>query len=224
MNPIIELKDIYFKYNSNKNSDKIIFKKFNLTILKGEKIAILGDNGSGKTTLLKILNGLIFPQKGIYRFNENIISKKTLKNKTIFYYFRKNCTLLFQNTDLMLFHPLVYDDLAFSLRILKLSETEIQKRIYYYSEIFNIRHLLKENSLFLSSGQKKIIALASLFILEPEVFLFDEPFYSLDNSVKKLMLNIIKESNKTFIISEHNYEIINKICNSKLTLNKNYIL
>lgn len=213
-NNFILLQEIEFYYNKNKK----IFDKFNLTIQNNQKIAIMGINGSGKTTLLKLLNGLIFPQKGKYYFLEKEINKNNLKDKQFHLWFRKNCVMLFQNSDFMFFHSSVYDDLAFSLRLQSLEEDKIKEKIYYWSEIFKITHLLRENPIHLSGGERKKIALAMMFILEPEIILLDEPFNHLDPIYTGHLIEIINSFDKTILFTSHNLDLTLEITKKILIL------
>jgi cobalt/nickel transport system ATP-binding protein len=210
MNKFAILENIYFQFE-NQYRNVFQLSNFSLTINRNQKIAVMGNNGSGKTTLLKILNGLLFPSKGTYYFQDQLITKKTLRNKDFHKFFRKNCVMLFQNTDLMLFHSEVYDDLAFGLRQLKYSNIDIENKVSYFAEIFQIRELLKENPLYLSGGQKKRVALATLFILEPELILLDEPFNELDAGYSQFLIDFIKNLDSTIIFTSHDMELTKEI-------------
>ncbi len=213
MNNIILLKNIDFFYNK-----KCIFKQLNLTIENHTKISIMGINGSGKTTLLKLLNGLLFPSNGNYVFLGKEINKKNLHHKPFHLWFRKNCVLLFQNVDYMFFHPIVYDDLSFLLRILLFEEQQIKEKIQYWAEVFQIEKYLYQNPLYLSGGERKKVALAMLFLLEPEVILMDEPFNHLDPLYIGFMIPILQNYKKTIIFTTHNFELSSEITSNLIVL------
>lgn len=221
MNDFVVLKDIEFTF-TNSGQKKYQFQNFDLNIHKYQKIAIMGINGSGKTTLLKILNGLIFPQNGTYHFQSQPISQQTLKEKELHKNFRKNCVLLFQNAELMLFHSTVYDDLAFGLRQLSQTEDQIKDKVQYWSKVFQIENLLHENPLYLSGGQKKRIALACLFILEPELVLLDEPFNALDPIYTDFLIYFLKEVHTTILFTSHNFTLSESITEDILILHPEY--
>lgn len=214
MNNFLVLQEIEFYYNKNKK----IFDNFNLTIQRSKKIGIMGINGSGKTTLLKILNGLLFPNRGSYFFLNKEINKKNLKDKNFHLWFRKNCVMLFQNSDFMFFHSSVYDDLAFSLRLQSLEEDKIKEKIHYWAEIFKITHLLKENPIHLSGGERKKIALAMIFIIDPELILLDEPLNQLDPIYTGYLIEILNSSEKTILFTSHSFELTKEITNEILIL------
>ncbi|MFN3604345.1 MAG: energy-coupling factor ABC transporter ATP-binding protein [Leptonema sp. (in: bacteria)] len=212
-NDLVILKDVTFGYRNH-----LIFEHLNLSIKKNKKISIMGINGSGKTTLLKILNGLLFLKKGKYIFLEQEITKQKLKNKEFHLWFRKNNALLFQNSDFMFFHPVVYDDLAFSLRMCSINENLIQEKIFYWSDLFRITNLLKKNPIYLSGGERKKIALAMILIQDPELILLDEPFNHLDPVYTGHLIEIFNSINKTILFTSHNFELSSEITEEFLIL------
>ncbi len=202
MNTIIELKNVYFQ-----NKNKIIFQNLNLKIKENQKYAILGINGAGKTSLLKILNGIYFPQKGTYLYRGVEFNQKTIKNKDFYFKFRRECILLFQNADLMFIHPKIQDDLALGLRMQNKSKKEIEKKILKWAEIFDFRNLLNENPLNLSGGERKKIALAMCFLMNPEILLLDEPFNSLDPIFTGILIDLMIKFKRTILFSSHQIQL-----------------
>ncbi|MCS7204454.1 MAG: energy-coupling factor ABC transporter ATP-binding protein [Leptospiraceae bacterium] len=219
--PIVQVQKIKFFY---KNSQNPIFHHLEFSIQPGQKIALMGVNGSGKSTLLKILNGILFPQEGEYFFDQQKITKQRLKNKEFHLEFRKRCALLFQNFEFMLFHFKVIDDLIFTLKILDYSKVEIQRRLEIWSERFQVQELLNENPLFLSSGQKKRVVLTSLFMLEADLLLLDEPFDNLDPIHTGVLVDVIKQSKSTILFTTHNFELSKEICDHLWILHPKYNL
>ena len=105
--PIFELRDVTYRYHEVTALDGL-----NLTIMPGERIALLGANGSGKSTLLSILDGLCFPQKGSIAFQGEVLTEERLGGEVEFD-FRRRVALVFQNPDVQLFNPTVFDEVAF---------------------------------------------------------------------------------------------------------------
>ena len=128
---MIEIRNVSYNY-----SDKQALRDVSFHIDKGEKVILLGVNGSGKSTLLKILNGLIFPDTGEYIFNENKIIKSFLRKEKFNTIFRTKVVFQFQNPDVMLFNPTVFDEIAFGLR--QLAINNIDKRVKDWAEKFGI--------------------------------------------------------------------------------------
>ena len=105
--PIFEARDVTYSYQEVTALDGL-----NLTIMPGERVALLGANGSGKSTLLSMLDGLCFPKKGSIAFQGEILTESRLGGEVEFE-FRRQVALLFQNPDVQLFNPTVFDEIAF---------------------------------------------------------------------------------------------------------------
>lgn len=183
---MIELRDIYYSYNGEDVLRDISFK-----IFEGDRVVLLGPNGSGKTTLLKILNGLIFPKKGAYFYKDIEIKEKTLRDKNINRWFRKEVVLLFQNPEVMLFNPTVYDEIAFGLRQLGMEEKMIKEEVHYWAERLDLMPFLNRPPYELSGGQKQRLCLACLLVLRPKVLLLDEPTANLDSKTTQLLIELL---------------------------------
>lgn len=196
---MIELKDISFSYNG-----KLILSNISFKVEKGERVVLLGCNGSGKTTLLKILNGLLFPEKGEYFFKGEKVQKESFKNKKFLKNFRKSNVMLFQSPDVMIFNPTCYDEIAFGLRQLNFDEKEIKEIVLKWARIFEIERYLSVSPFELSGGEKQKLILACLLALEPELLLLDEPMANLDPKSQGFIIDLLWELPITTIISTHN--------------------
>ncbi len=214
---MIKLEHIYYEYEGNPALQDISFE-----IKKGENVVLMGVNGSGKSTILKLLDALIFPLRGNYYFNNELISEKKLKSKVFNTYFRSRVVMLFQKPDVMLFNPTVYDELAFAPR--QLGRKTIREDVEYWAEKFQITHLLNKQPFNLSGGEKKKVALASLLIINPEVLILDEPFSYLDPQTTEWMVEFLKQLDKTIIISSHNLKIASLLTNRLLVLSHQHQL
>ena len=214
---VIELSGITFKYDD----EPFVFENFSLTVEKGRCVVIEGDNGSGKTTLFRILNGLSFPQKGSYIFNGTEITQRYLKDDRNAKLFHKQIGFLFQNPDVMLFNPTVYDEVAFGPRQMGLDEDEVKVRTQDCLELFNLKDLSSKAPYHLSGGQKKRVALAAVMSLNPEVLILDEPFAGLDKKSQDslmMFLSELKKEEKTILIATHNVLVREKIADSSVVL------
>ncbi len=192
----VDVKGLSYNYADGTNA----LQDISLTIPKNTKTAILGSNGSGKTTLIYHLNGLYLPQQG-----EVIIMDFPLKKKNL-YEIRRKVGLLFDNPDNQLFSTTVFNDIAFGPRNLKLKEEEVLSRTYAAMRTVNIEGLKERPPYNLSLGQKKKVAIAGLLAMEPEMFVFDEPFSGLDPNSTCQMIEILTElhiKGTTMIISTH---------------------
>lgn len=206
MTPIINLSHISYNYEEVSALNDI-----SLEIYAGELIFFTGPNGCGKSTLFKLLNGLIFPTKGEYYFDNKKIDKNTLQDNIFAKNFHKRIGYIFQNPDVQLFNATVYDEIAFGPRQMNLNEDIIHQRINELLIYLNIQHLQDRPPYHLSGGEQKKVALAAILALNPDVLMIDEPLNGLDNKTrqwfKEFLMDFIK-ANKTILISTHEQELL----------------
>ena len=206
MTPIINLSHISYYYEEVSALNDI-----SLEIYAGELILFTGPNGCGKSTLFKLLNGLIFPTKGEYYFDNKKIDKNTLQNNIFAKNFHKRIGYIFQNPDVQLFNATVYDEIAFGPRQMNLDEEIIHQRVNELLIYLNIQHLQDRPPYHLSGGEQKKVALAAILALNPDVLMIDEPLNGLDNKTrqwfKDFIIDFIK-ANKTILISTHEQELL----------------
>jgi cobalt/nickel transport system ATP-binding protein len=151
-----------------------------LAITEGSRVALVGANGSGKSTLLRILGGLYFGQEGVVRFRGDELTEDAFAHDDFAFWFRRRVGLVFQNPDVQLFNPTVFDEVAFGLLQMRWPKNEVRERVEASLERFRIAHLRDRAPHRLSGGEKKRVALASVLTLDPEVLLLDEPTAALD--------------------------------------------
>lgn len=216
---LIELRDVQFSYG-----DRPVLKGLQLHVKRGERVVLLGVNGSGKSTLLKVLNGLLFPQKGQYIYSGKEVNQKTLRDRAFRRQFRKQVVLLFQNPEVMLFNPTLYDEVAFSLRQLGMNETEVREKVLYWVDRFELTPYLNKSPFELSTGQKQKLCLACLLVLEPEVLLLDEPTAHLDPRSTGWFVDLLWELSATTIISTHNLSLAGELGNRLIVLGDSEVL
>lgn len=206
MTPIINLSHISYNYEEVSALNDI-----SLEIYAGELIFFTGPNGCGKSTLFKLLNGLIFPTKGEYYFDNKKIDKNTLQDNIFAKNFHKRIGYIFQNPDVQLFNATVYDEIAFGPRQMNLDEEIIHQRVNELLIYLNIQHLQDRPPYHLSGGEQKKVALAAILALNPDVLMIDEPLNGLDNKTrqwfKDFLIDFIK-ANKTILISTHEQELL----------------
>lgn len=204
-----DVQDVTYRYDDVKALDGLT-----LSIGRGQRIAVLGANGSGKSTLLRLLDGLYFPEKGRVNFFGVPLSELTLRNDEFAYAFRRRVALVFQNADVQLFNPTVFDEVAFGPLQLRWAKDEIRQRVAETLELMEIAHLKDRSPHRLSGGEKKRVALASVLILEPEVLLLDEPTAALDPKSQSRLIDFLVEwggGNKTVVTATHDLDIIEDI-------------
>ncbi|SHF46673.1 cobalt/nickel transport system ATP-binding protein [Caldanaerobius fijiensis DSM 17918] len=201
---IFELKNVSYFYAGSIPA----LVDVSLEIKRGEKIVILGANGCGKSTLMKIMDGLLFPSKGEFVAFGKVISEKELNKSP--YEFRKRVGLVFQDSDVQLFSPSVYDEVAFGPLQLNEKPEDVREKVNGILKDFGIWDLKDRPPHRLSGGEKKKVALASVMAINPEVLLLDEPTNGLDPRSKKWLVNKLLELNRkgtTIIIATHDLDV-----------------
>ena len=165
----------------------------NLKIMERERIALLGANGSGKSSLLNLLNGLAFPQKGMIKFLGQNLSEEALMDKEFNGFFRKTVGFVFQNSDIQLFSPTVWDEIAFGPIQLGLSERDVAGRVDELMEMLYITNLKDRAPYQLSGGEKKKVAIAATLAVNPDVLLLDEPTNGLDPRTQAWLVELLED-------------------------------
>lgn len=151
-----------------------------LSIEAGTRVALLGANGSGKSSLLRLLDGLCFPDSGEVAFCGERLTEAGFADDRFAHAFRRRVGLVFQNPDVQLFNPTVFDEVAFGPLQLQTTRSEVSQRVSEALERLGIRHLAERVPQRLSGGEKKKVALASVMVMDPDVLLLDEPTAGLD--------------------------------------------
>jgi cobalt/nickel transport system ATP-binding protein len=207
MEEIISLKNIDYSYYGKIPA----LKNINLSVKKGEMFSIIGLNGSGKSTLLHIINALIFPDAGYLSFDGNPVTEKYLADQGSGIQFRQRMGYIFQNPDIQLFCPTVFDELLFGPLQLNLSLDEAKERAEQTLSYLGIGYLRDRPVYMLSGGEKKRVAIASVLTMNPDVLLVDEPLSSLDPKTQTFFIELLLELNhagKTIIFTTHQLDLI----------------
>ena len=185
-----------------------------LAIPQGKRVALLGANGSGKSTLLRLLDGLYFPDSGSVSFHGQALGRALLEEERFAFDFRRRVGLVFQNPDVQLFNPTVFDEVAFAPLQLRLAKDEIVRRVQAALDVMEIGHLKNRPPHRLSGGEKKRVALASVLVLDPEVLLLDEPTAALDPRSQSQIIDLLigwGQGAKTVITATHDLGLVEDI-------------
>ncbi|MBP1549905.1 MAG: ABC transporter ATP-binding protein [Oscillospiraceae bacterium] len=196
MNNIVELKDIVVEFDGERILDKI-----NLNIKDKEFVTLLGLSGCGKTTTLRIIGGFINPDSGTVMFDGKEINGLPP--------YKRNVNTVFQRYALFP-HLNVYENIAFGLRVQKVPEKEINKRVAEMLKLVNLVGFEKRSVQRLSGGQQQRVAIARALVNHPKVLLLDEPLGALDLKLRKEMQIELKRIQQqleiTFIYVTHDQE------------------
>ena len=196
MKRIIELKNICKAFDGEQ-----VLSNIDLFIHDKEFVTLLGPSGCGKTTTLRIIGGFENPDSGELLFDGKPIADVPP--------YKRNVNTVFQKYALFP-HLNVYENIAFGLRISKVKEEEIRKRVKEMLELVNLRGFERRNVTMLSGGQQQRVAIARALINHPKVLLLDEPLGALDLKLRKDMQNELKniqhKTGITFIYVTHDQE------------------
>lgn len=214
--PVFEVKNVSFGYQ-----DQVALNNCSLQIPHGQRIALLGANGSGKSTLLRLLNALYFADQGEIKAFGAPLSETAMMEDAVNFAFRQRVGFVFQNPDVQLFNPTVFDEIAFGPLQMGWTKEKILSAINASLDRFGISHLKHRAPHQLSGGEKKRVALASILILEPEVVLLDEPTAALDPASQSDVIRFLIESRnsgRTVITATHDLDIIEDIADYAFVL------
>ena len=221
--PIFELLDVSYRYHAAIPA----IEGINLSIQAGESLAILGANGSGKSSLLHVLDGLIFPSSGSITAFGEVLTEDKLETEMFRHFFRSRVGFVFQNPDIQLFCPKVYDEVAFGPLQLGLPAGEVTKRVDDVLEMLGITALKDRTPNQLSGGEKKRVAIASVLSVNPTVLLLDEPTSSLDLRTRRWLIGLIGElrkTGKTIITTTHDISLVKQISSRVIVLGEDHRL
>lgn len=189
---------------------RVVLEDLSFSIERGERVVLLGVNGCGKTTLLKLLDGLAFPTCGKIRYGGEPLDAKALDGAAFRRRFRSEVALLFQNVDAMLFNPSVADEIAFGLRQLGLPD--VDACVARWAEAFGVTGFVERAPFELSGGEKKRVALASIFAVGPKLLLLDEVTANLDPACSARLLDFLAGlTDVTVVASTHNLTIAEEL-------------
>ena len=201
--------DVSYRYQ-----DVPALNGLSMHVAPGERVALLGANGSGKSTLLRLLAGLAFPEQGEISFFGQAFMERAFEDDKFFFGFRRRVGLVFQNPDVQLFNPSVFDEVAFGPLQLRWPKEQIRDRVEATLESMGISHLRDRAPHRLSGGEKKRVALASVLVTDPEVLLLDEPSAALDPLSQSQIVALLaswKNGVKTVVTATHDLDTLEDI-------------
>lgn len=185
---MIKLSNITYKYQ---DSDKQTLSDLNFRLSPGEFVLLTGSNGSGKSTLARMFNGGIIPQKGSVEIDGLLTT-----NENDILSIRKKVGHVFQNPDSQIIFSTVEEELVFGAANIGLSRNQISTRIHQVLEKVSALNLINEKVFNLSAGQKQLITISSVLIMDPKYYIFDESTSMLDSNNKENILNLLIELKK----------------------------
>lgn len=217
--PILEVKNIKYRYDQYDPSSKYAIDDISFDVQEKDFIALIGESGSGKSTLISHLNGLYKANSGDILYRNKSIYDKDFNLTEL----RFKCGIVFQYPDYQLFSETVLEDVAFGAIKKGLSKEDATNKALEVLKMFNIEHLKDETPFNLSGGEKRKVAFAGVFVMDPEILIFDEPDAGLDSVSKKHFYQMLKRLNeefgKTIIFITHNLDDVVEYAKKVLVLN-----
>jgi cobalt/nickel transport system ATP-binding protein len=220
--PVFDVHEITYRYH-----DVTALDNLSLTIESGKRVALLGANGSGKSTLLRILDGLIFPEKGNVTFSGGPLTEERLQEADFTYQFRRRVGLVFQNPDVQIFSPTVFDEVAFGPLQLRWPKPRVRSQVQQILDVMQISHLKDRAPHHLSTGEKKRVTLASVLVLDPDVLLLDEPTAALDPKSASQMIDFLigaRDGPKTIVTTTHDLDILEDIADHCIVFQTGHVV
>ena len=198
---ILEFKDVSFGYQANQQT----LKGVSFKIHEGEMISIVGKNGAGKSTISKLISGFYSPTSGTIEFKGEDLRQQTIKERA------EKIGLVMQNPNQMISKTMIFDEVAFGLRIRGVNEEEVKRRVYETLKICGLYPYRNWPISALSFGQKKRVTIASILVLNPEILILDEPTAGQDLKHYTEIMEFLKELNErgiTIIMITHDMHLM----------------
>ena len=198
----IDVENVSFGYEKGIN----ILSGISFHASQADSIGIIGANGVGKSTLLKLMVGLYLDFEGSIRVEEIPVERNTLSQ------IRSKIGYVFQDSDSQLFMTTAYEDIAFAPRNYGLPESEVQRRVEQALCQVGIEHLKDKQIYKMSGGEKKLVSIATILSMTPDIILMDEPSIALDPRNRRNLIRILNSFEHLKIIASHDLDLILDTC------------
>ncbi len=214
MGPVIQIKDLSYHYASGIPA----LSDITLDIHQGETVVLIGPNGAGKSTLLLMTRGILGDLDGRVRIGgEKLDTQKKVEEMA------EKVGLVFQNPDDQLFSPTVFDDVAFGPVNLGLPSERVKQRVTMALSAVGLTGYEHRVPYQLSGGEKRRVSLATIYSMEPEILLLDEPTSHLDPRSRLEVIKLIQKFPGTRVIATHDFELILKVATRVILINRGRI-
>jgi len=197
---LIKINHLSFSYSSGQP----VFSNMNFNFAKGQRVGLVGPNGSGKTTLFHLIMGLLNPTEGKIE-----IFGKERKEEKDFTEVRERIGLVFQDPDDQLFSPTVAEDISFGPLNLGKNHQETKRILEKTLKILGLDGFENRMTHNLSYGEKRLVSLATVWAMQPEILLLDEPVVWLDEKTIGRVEQILnRNQNLSYIIISHDKKFL----------------
>jgi cobalt/nickel transport system ATP-binding protein len=213
--PLVAFHDVDFSYGPGRP----VLKGCNFCLRPGDRVALLGPNGSGKTTLLQLAVGLLHPNAG---WIEAFGHRRDVE--VDFHEVRRRMGLLFQDSDDQLFCPTVAEDVAFGPLNLGKSRDEVRQIVASTLASLGLDGYEHRVTYHLSGGEKRLVALATVLAMQPEVLLLDEPSGGLDDASTERLIGMLARLPQAMLVVSHDRAFCDRTTTSSVELNDGRVL
>jgi len=204
--PVLTVSGLWFSYPDRPN----VLKDISLRVMPGERVGLIGPNGAGKTTFFLGLCGVLKPAMG----EVTLLGKPGVNGD-----FRPEVAMVFQNPDDQLFCPSVWDDVAFGPQNTGLSKDEVKARVTEALSIVAASELADRPVHHLSEGEKRIISVAGVLAMRPQLIIYDEPSANLDIRSRRRLIRLLQASKETILL-----ELVLEVCDRLVLMDKGSIV
>ena len=210
---MIEFQNVSFSYENGRP----VVEDLSFSIGKGETVGLIGANGAGKSTIMKLLLGLVTGE-GKITVDGLPMEKRNLPA------IRQKIGFVLQDSDNQMFMPTVYEDMIFGPRNYGLSKEETERRVDEVLRQLGLQDLKHRYNHKISGGEKRMAAIATILVMEPETILMDEPSTALDPVNRRTIINTINTLPQTKLIASHDLDMILDTCQRVILLSRGKIV
>jgi len=194
-----------------------VLDNISLEVHEGDRIGFIGPNGTGKTTLFLSVAGVNVLSAGSIILFDRLVAAGE---------FRPELGMVFQNQDDQIFCPSVKDDIAFGLINMGLTKEEVKQRVDFTVKLLGIEGLVDRLPHQLSGGEKRLVAIAGIIAMNPQLIIYDEPTSNLDMRYRRRLIELIKSSSssKGLLVASHDLEFVLEVCNRVVLIDEGRII
>jgi cobalt/nickel transport system ATP-binding protein len=209
--PVLTASGLWFSYPDN----PAVLKDIAFEVVPGQRVGLIGPNGAGKTTLFLVICGMLKPSAG---------EVSLLGSPVAFGKFNPRVALVFQNPDDQLFCPSVREDVAFGPQNMGLPREEVAARVEEALSTVGASRLADRPVHHLSEGEKRIVSIASVLAMRPELVMYDEPSANLDIRSRRRLIRLLQSSNETILVASHDLELVLEVCERVILIDEGSIV
>jgi len=210
---MIRFQNVSFCYEK----DQPVLDNLSFEIQKGEAVGLIGANGAGKSTIMKLILGLMFGS-GTILVDSLPVNKQNLSR------IRQKVGYVLQDSDNQMFMPTVYDDMIFGPMNYGLSREQAEQRVDTVLKQLGLEQIKHRYNHKISGGEKRMAAIATTLVMEPEMLLMDEPSTALDPVNRRTVIHMINRLNQTKLIASHDLDMILDTCDRVILLSHGRII